>query len=123
MLKREAKDPKFAYTLAKGFQVLEAFAGRAAQLGNKELCEITGMTKSNVSRLTGTLCDLGYLRAVPETGKFTLALGVIALGYPLLINLPIRKIAQPLMQELAEAVHGVVNLGMRHRMELILIES
>ena len=120
---QDEKDPRFAYTLANGLQVLEAFAGGAPFIGNRELCDATGMHKSTVSRLTRTLCSLGYLKASPETGKFELGLAVLSLAYPRLINLPLRRIAHPLLQDLAERIHGVANVGLRDRFDIVFIES
>ncbi|MDZ4802940.1 MAG: helix-turn-helix domain-containing protein, partial [Bryobacteraceae bacterium] len=119
----EDKDPRFAYTLANGLQILEAFASGAAFLGNRELSDATGMRKATVSRLTRTLCSLGYLRASPATGKFELGLAVLSLGYPRLITLPIRRVAHLLLQGLADRVQGVVNIGMRDRFDIVFVES
>lgn len=117
------KDPQFAYTLAKGLKILEAFSAGTRFLGNREFCDATGMNKSTVSRLTGTLCELGYLRAATDSGKFELGPAVLSLAYPMLVNLPLRKLARPLMQELAETLHGVVNLGVRDRQDIVFVES
>lgn len=120
---RSKRDPRFAYTLAKGFQILESFTPDHRYLGNKDFWRLTDLNRSTISRLTRTLCDLGYLKASKETGKYELGLAVLSLAYPRLLTLPIRRIAQPMMQELANTVHGVVNLGMWDRRELVWIES
>ena len=121
--KAAGKDPRFASTLINGLRILEAFADGAPWLGTKEFCAVTGESKATVSRLTRTLMELGYLQRTSEHGKFELGLAVLSLGYPRLINLPIRRIAHPLMQDLAEQVHGVVNLGLRDRFDLVYVES
>lgn len=118
-----AKDPGFAYTLGKGFQILESFTPERQILGNKDLWRLTNLNRSTISRVTKTLCDLGYLIPANGSGKYELGLAVLSLAYPRLLNLPIRRIAHPLMQELANAVHGVVNLGMRDRLALVWIDS
>lgn len=118
-----AKDPRFASTLVNGLRILEAFGDGSPWLGNKEFCAVTGEHKATVSRLTRTLTEMGYLQRTSERGKFELGLAVLSLGYPRLINLPIRRIAHPLMQDLAEQVHGVVNLGLRDRFDLVYVES
>jgi DNA-binding IclR family transcriptional regulator len=116
-------DPRFASTLINGLRILEAFADGSPWLGNKEFCAVTGEHKATVSRLTRTLMEMGYLQRASERGKFELGLAVLSLGYPRLINLPIRRIAHPLMQDLAEQVHGVVNLGLQDRFDLVYVES
>ena len=56
-----AKDPQFAYTLAKGLEVLRAFDAVTPALGNREIAQRTGIGRPTVVRLTRTLAILGYL--------------------------------------------------------------
>jgi len=115
------KDPRFAYTLANGLRILEAFSEGAAVLGNSDFSQYIGEHKSTVWRLTRTLCEMGYLK--PKDGKFELGLATLSLAYPRLVNMPIRRIAHPLMQKLAEDIGGVVNLGLRDRQAIVIVES
>lgn len=110
-------------TLAKGLSLLRAFQGSDMQLGNKELSDISGISRPTVSRLVKTLTQLGYLRHVRASGKYTLGLGVLTLAYPMLAGLGIRHIARPAMQDLANAVGGQVSMGMRDGHSMVFIES
>ncbi len=49
-----------------------------------------GCRRATVSRLTYTLCLLGFLSRVPGTQKYRLGSGVLALACPMLAALPIR---------------------------------
>lgn len=116
-------DPYFATTLAKGMLLLRAFAPDEGWLGNKALCERTGLSKPTVSRLAKTLVQLGFLRHDQTIGKYSLDVGVLELVAPVLSGLVVRRIARPLMQRLADQVNGAVSLGMARETLMIFIES
>lgn len=92
-------------------------------LGNAELVRRCGLSRSAVSRLTYTLCELGFLKRDPDSRKYRLGATAVAVGYPLLLSLEIRQRARPVMQALARQAHGAVFLGMRDRHRMVLIES
>ena len=116
-------DSYFATTLAKGLLLLRAFAPSGGWLGNKTLVERTGLTKPTVTRLAKTLTQLGYLRHSAERGKYCLDAAVLELINPFLSQLTVRRVARPLMQRLADDVHGAVSLGVARATEMIFIES
>ena len=117
------KDPRFAYTLAKGFQVLRAFDPASPFLSNAELAARTGIARQTVVRLTRTLAMLGYLKYHVDTSRYRLAASVLSLGYPLLSQLSMRQLARPQMQELANFAHGAVSIAMRSADSLVIVES
>ena len=117
------KDPQFAYTLAKGLEVLRAFDVASPVLGNREIAQRTGIGRPTVVRLTRTLALLGYLKYHEPTARYRLAAPVLSFGYPLLCQLGVRQLARPHMQELADFARGAVSLAMRGGDELVLIES
>lgn len=117
------KDPRFAYTLAKGLQVLRAFDPASPFLSNAELAARTGIARQTVVRLTRTLAMLGYLQYHTETARYRLAAAVLSLGYPLLSQLSVRQMARPLMQELANFARGAVSIAMRSGDSLVIVES
>jgi len=74
------KDPQFAYTLAKGLQVLSAFGAGEARLSNREIAAATGIARSTVARLTRTLSLLGYLKYDPSEGRCRTAVCMLTAG-------------------------------------------
>ena len=118
-----AKDPQFAYTLAKGLEVLRAFDAATPTLGNREIAQRTGIGRPTVVRLTRTLAMLGYLKYHEQTARYRLAASVLSFGYPLLCQLGVRQIARAHMQELADFARGAVSLAMRGGDHMVLIES
>ena len=118
----EGEDRQFVTALARGLSVLRAFQPGDGVLGNGDIAERTGLPKPTVSRLTHTLTRLGYLTHAERLGKYRLGPGVLSLGYSLLANMDIRKIARPYMQELANASGLSLALGARDRLNMVYLE-
>ena len=76
-----------------------------------------------VSRLTYTLTQLGYLNYDRKLGVYSLGGGVLALGYVALAHLDVRRVARPLMQDLADECGASVGLGARDRLNMLGVEN
>ena len=72
--------PATVASLARGLALLRAFRPEDRGLSNRELAERTGLPPSTVSRLTGTLVELGFLDHDPGSGRYALTASVAALG-------------------------------------------
>ena len=117
-----AKDRQFVTALARGLDVLRAFKPGDGALSNTEIVARTGLPKPTVSRLTGTLTELGYLIHSSRTGAYQLGTGVLALGYTMLANTDLRERARPAMKDLAEQASVTVALGARDRLSVVYLE-
>jgi len=115
-------DDRFVTALARGLSVLRAFRRGDSGLGNQELAERTGLARSTISRLTYTLARLGYLEYSQATGRYSLSVAALALGFSALGNLAIRDVARPLMQPLADKYGCMVALGSPDRRTMVYIE-
>lgn len=120
---RPARDRQFASTLAHGLQLLRCFTPEAAVLSNRQLSELSGLSKPTVSRYTYTLIELGYLKVDPVSGKFQLGNAVLTLSYPLLANIALRQVVRSPMRELAERLGCSVSLCMRERLSMVYVET
>ena len=118
----DMEDRQFVTALARGLCVLRAFRPGDGVLGNGDLAERTGLPKPTVSRLTHTLTRLGYLIHAERLGKYRLGPGVLSLGYSLLANMDIRKIARPYLREFANASGLALALGARDRLNMVYLE-
>ena len=108
--------------LARGLELLACFRQKDGLLGNQELARRCGLAKSTVSRLTYTLTKLGYLTHVEEAGKYSLGSATLSLASAMLGRLDIRKLAQPLMQDLAEFSRCLISLCSRDRLSMVYVE-
>lgn len=123
VLAESAGDAAFATTLAKGLVVLEAFEAGAPMLGNMELSARTGIPRPTVARLTHTLAELGYLRYDQELARYSLGARALRMAHPLLAGMQFRQVARPMMQDLAQSVHGTVSLGLLDGTAMIYVET
>lgn len=119
----DAKDRQFVNALARGLELLRCFGPDEVYLTNAELAKRSSLPKPTVSRLTHTLTTLGYLNYSESLGKYQLGAGVLALGYRMLSAMDLRKLARPLMEELAEYAQASVSLGARDRLSMVYVES
>ncbi|KQW93384.1 IclR family transcriptional regulator [Massilia sp. Root418] len=119
----DSKDRQFVNALARGLELLRCFGPGEVYLTNAELAKRSSLPKPTVSRLTHTLTTLGYLNYSESLGKYQLGAGVLALGYRMLSNMDLRKLARPLMEELAEYAQASVSLGARDRLSMVYVES
>jgi DNA-binding IclR family transcriptional regulator len=118
-----AGDRQFATTLARGLALLRCFTPREPVLGNKALAERTGLPRATVSRLTYTLSILGYLRAGRPSRLLPTRLGARhhrLSGARHARAAPGR--ARP-MTALAEACGGSVSMGIRDRLDIVIVET
>jgi DNA-binding IclR family transcriptional regulator len=120
--KSPQKDRQFVTALARGLDILRCFSRHNPVLGNAEIAQRARLPKPTVSRLTHTLTKLGYLDYSPDSGKYSLSAGVLALGYSYLASLDVREIARPLMQELANYAQATVSLGARDQLHMVFLE-
>ncbi|MCG6114038.1 MAG: IclR family transcriptional regulator [Mesorhizobium sp.] len=111
----EENDRKFVVALARGLEVLRAFRPTDGFLGNQEIAERTGLARPTVTRLTYTLCQLGYLAKVPRIGKYRLAPTAITLGYSALAGFGIRRLARPFMDRVVAQTAAPVALAVVDR--------
>jgi len=119
----ESDDRQFVTALARGLDVLRAFSDGSARLGNQEIAAVTRLPKATVARLTYTLARLGFLEHEPRLGKYRPGLAALALGYNALRAMPLRRLARPLMHELAQDMGGCMSLIVRDRLDVIVIEQ
>lgn len=118
-----AGDKQFATTLARGIELLRCFSANEHELSNAELSQRTGLPRPTISRLTYTLCVLGYLRHNPRNGRYQPGSALISVTYPLMASITLRQRARALMNELADATGGQVAMGIRDRLNVVLVET
>ncbi|KAA8705125.1 MULTISPECIES: IclR family transcriptional regulator [Pseudomonas] len=118
----EDKDRQFITALARGLELLRCFTPSESVLGNQELARKTGLPKPTVTRMTHTLTRLGYLKHLPQSGRYQLNVGVMAFGYAMLSNLSVRAAAHPLMETMAKYAQAAVAMASRDRLDMVYLD-
>jgi len=116
-----AEDRRFVTALARGLTVLRCFGPSDRWLAHQELARRTGLPQATVSRLTFTLTSLGYLRHRAATGEYALSPAVLSLGFSVLSNFQVGRIARPFMETLAEHTQAAISLGVRHGTSVVYV--
>ncbi|MDO8373138.1 MAG: helix-turn-helix domain-containing protein [Polaromonas sp.] len=110
-------------SLERGIELLRSFRPGSELLGNAELAERTGLSRSTVSRLTQTLVGGGLLQVEPRSRAFRLAPAVLSFGHAMRTGSTVLAIAAPRMRHAAEENRINVGLAAPDRDEMVYLES
>lgn len=120
-----AKDRNFVTALARGLELLSCFRDGEVNLTNSDFSERSGMPKATISRLTYTLCALGYLVADTRVGTYRLGAAALNLGFSVLSGIDIQDLAQKEMEQLRNGPNSYITvaLGEQHMLEVIYVAA
>ena len=107
--------------LERGVHVLQAFRPHGGTLTLPVLVERTGLPKPTVHRLAEALVELGLLERQPV--GYRPGLGLFELGELVPAKVDLREAALPFMQDLYEATHETVHLGVRDGLDVVYAEK
>lgn len=119
----QTPDRKFANTLARGLGVLRAFRASDNGLTHAEIAERTGLPKPTVSRLTYTLCELGYLSHGGRNDRFRLGPAAVALGSVASLSIGFVELASDAMQKLADDTGTLALIAVRDGDRMLLAKT
>lgn len=122
-MKQLTDDKRFANTLARGLNILRAFRPTDNGLTNMELSERTGIPRSTISRLTFTLCALGYLSHGRHHERYRLGPASLALGNIAAASFAFVDIAGPIMQKLADETSALVGVALQDDGEMLMVKT
>ncbi|WP_410556700.1 IclR family transcriptional regulator [Arthrobacter globiformis] len=95
-------DARGASVIVNAIAVLRSFTADEPMLGVTEIASRVGLHKSTVSRILATFEQEHLVERDPDTRRFRLGLGLIAVAGPLLAELEERRVAYPVLRELTE---------------------
>ncbi len=110
-------------SLERGIEILRAFRPGTEVLGNAELAERTGLSRSTVTRLTQTLVGAGMLQQIAGSRTYRLAPAVLSLAHAMRSGCSELLVAAPIMREVAEGNRINVGLAAPDRDEMVYLES
>jgi len=117
-------DPREKYTipsLKNGCRVLKHLANFPDGLDLKTLCGDLGIPRTTTLRICTTL-ELENLLLRTSNGKYTLGSSLVPLGMQALPHAGIRKMAVPILRDLAEATQETAHLAVLCGKESLIIE-
>jgi DNA-binding IclR family transcriptional regulator len=113
--------PARSTMLDRGIQVLQAFRPDGGTLTLPALTARTGLPKPTVYRLAEELVELGLLDRQPR--GYRPGIGLFELGELVAMKADLRETALPYMQDLYEATHETVHLGIRDELDVLYAEK
>ncbi|MGO2533209.1 MULTISPECIES: IclR family transcriptional regulator [Micrococcaceae] len=118
-----AGEPRSSSVIVNVIDVLRCFTVDDPLLGVTEIATSVGLHKSSISRILATLEQERIVERDELSRKFRLGMGLIAVAGPLLANLDVRRIAYPVLQELAEATGETAALNIWDGAESVSVEQ
>ena len=116
---------EFLYTVAsvdRAIELLFILESESRDMGITELSKLLGVQKSTVHNLVQTLLARDFVRQT-DSGKFTLGFRLMRLGTAALDRLDVRRLAEPILRELAAEANEYVLLAVLNRGDVTVIDS
>ncbi|GGJ17114.1 IclR family transcriptional regulator [Neoroseomonas lacus] len=108
--------------MARGLEVLLAFAADDEWLGNAELAARTGLPKPTVTRATNTLVETGFLEPDPASQRFRLGPSALVLAGRVTNFASLRVTLRPILQGVVKDTGASVGAVHADRGELTYFE-
>ncbi|WP_125610039.1 IclR family transcriptional regulator [Specibacter cremeus] len=116
-------DSRGASVLENAVAVLRSFSAAEPMLGVTDIATRIGLHKSTVSRILATLEQEELVERDPDTRRFHLGLGIIAVAGPLLAELEERRVAYPVLRQLTERTGETSSLMVWNGRESMCVEQ
>lgn len=110
-------------SLERGIAVLRAFRAGSSMLGNSEIAERTGLSRSTVSRLTQSLVETGMLDYIPQFRAYRLGVPVLCMAHAMRDGSQVLRVAAPMMVDVAMRHKINVGLAVAEQDEMVYLES
>lgn len=107
--------------LERAFSLLEVVGSDGTSVGLAELARRAGLPKATAYRLANQLIKLGVLERVGE--GYQLGLKLFELGSSVARQRELREAALPFMEDLYEATHETIHLGVLDGAEVLYVEK
>lgn len=114
--------PYFIESLSRGLSLLSLVAENPTPLSLTDLSKRRGLSTGAVQRLTFTLQQLGYIDRDGTDKKFRPGPRVQAIGFSVIRNMDLNKIAHPYLEEAEKSVGETVNLAVLDGIEIVYVE-
>jgi len=123
---QKPNSPKTNYSIeavSKALAILQVFiAEKKEELSLTEITSAVGMNKNAVFRLLFTLTQSGFLKRLPDNGKYQLSVKCVELGRAARLAHDLRKLALPYLRELWKEFGDTVNLAVLDQGQICYLE-
>jgi len=112
-------DTRFNQSVAKAFEVLEAFGERPGVLSLAEVMELSGLDKNSTQRMLHTLVALGYVERGPGQRGYALGKKILSRTFDYLRGSPLLERATPVLIDLQQECGERVDLSLFDDLDIV----
>jgi len=109
-------------SVLRAFNLLEIIS-KEQPVQLSRLCRVSGLKKTTVARLTGTLQAAGIINQDPENKTFSMTILAVELGSRVLNKLEVRRLGRPLIETFVTKERMSVLVSVLDRNEVIYIDK
>jgi DNA-binding IclR family transcriptional regulator len=120
--KEDAKDRQFVTALSRGLRILRCFNETCRELGSRELARLCQLPHPTVWRLCYTLVQEGVLVQHAASGKFSVGLPALALGFAALSSAAPLDLIITDLQVFADKSGAWMSISTRVDMEMLYLQ-
>jgi IclR family acetate operon transcriptional repressor len=117
------KPGNLVQTIERVALILETVGQNPQGMSIRDLAFGLKLPKGTIHRLLSSLSYFGYIRQVPETKNYFLGLKLMELSAHLGNQLDFRKVAEPILRELAEKTKQTAHMVIYDRGEVVYVEK
>jgi IclR family pca regulon transcriptional regulator len=115
------REPRYSQSLERGLAILGCFTPKRPVLGNADIADGLGMSRSTARRYVATLFALGYLEQIASR-KYRLGLRVTDLGMSALNSTGLREHAHPYLEALRQRTSYSTSLGVLDGTDVLYVD-
>lgn len=110
-------------SVTTAIHLMKTFTAEDHELGISELAKRLDVAKSTVHRLAGALLDEGLLQQNPETGRYSLGVGLFSLGSLVRSRLDVTSESKHILNVLREQTQENVRLAVLERQSVVFLHD
>ena len=119
----QSKPNNLVQTIQRVSLILERVGQNSQGMSIKDLSAGLNLPKGTIHRILSSLSYFGYIRQDPETKIYFLGLKLMDLNAQLSNQLDFRKVAEPVLRDLAEKTKQTAHLVILDRDEVVYVEK
>ncbi|MGI5963330.1 MAG: IclR family transcriptional regulator [Lawsonibacter sp.] len=108
-------------SLDRVFDIVEALANNGNELSISQLCGITGLNKSTVHRMLGSLKNRGYV-VQTFSGTYRLTFQFCSLSQKIINNVSVLPLALPILRKLSNSVQEIVHFVIQDHTNTVYLD-
>jgi IclR family transcriptional regulator, KDG regulon repressor len=119
----KSKPANLVQAIERASKILDLVAHSYQGISIGNLSDALKLPKGTVHRLLLSLAYCGYIKQDIETKKYFLGLKLLELGNLIINQLDLRKLAEPLLKDLAESTRETVHMVIIDNNEIVYIDK